>query len=340
MTSTDVDHVEDLRDVDAETSQPLGSPVPDSGCGAGTDASRVILPTTPYSGMSARGVRICRSITRTYAKTFYFASFCLPRWSRIHAYNVYAFCRWTDNQIDDASSTDEAIRRLTVARRVLNAVYSNTSLPAGLDAFRATVAERRIPRDLFEDLLEGMRMDLIVSRYPNFADLERYCYCVAGVVGLMMTHIFGYTDESCFPKAIALGDAMQLTNILRDIAEDLERGRIYLPQDELNQFGVDEKQLRAGQVNDRFVALMQFQIERARQRYQSSLAGIPKLQGPASRLTVRVMGRLYTDILSVIERQNYDIFTLRAHVPTLEKLGTLVRCQLGHWSLETRSHLG
>jgi phytoene synthase len=172
-----------------------------------------------------------------------------------------------------------------------------------------------------------MEMDLDVTRYASFAELDRYCYRVAGVVGLMMTHVFGYRSESCLPNALALGTAMQLTNILRDVAEDLRMGRIYLPQDELARFGVDEAQLIEGRVDSNFRSLMRFQIDRARRYYAEAEAGIPWLLGDSSRLTVRVMGRLYGGILGAIERQELDVFRQRARVSTPRKLATLAVCQ-------------
>jgi phytoene synthase len=251
----------------------------------------------------------------------------LPRQTRTHAYAIYGFCRWADNGVDDARDRDEAVARLGKARDALDLAYSNRNAPPGLLAFRRTVQSRSIPQDLFEALLDGMEMDLDVTRYASFAELDRYCYRVAGVVGLMMTHVFGYRSDCCLPNALALGTAMQLTNILRDVAEDLRMGRIYLPQDELARFGVDEAQLVEGRVDDHFRALMRFQIDRARRYYAESEAGIPYLVGASSRLTVRVMGRLYGGILGAIERQGLDVFQARARVTTPRKLATLAACQ-------------
>jgi phytoene synthase len=277
--------------------------------------------------LESRGARVCRRITREYARTFYFASACLPRATREHAYAIYGFCRWADNGVDDAVDRDEAADRLAIARRALDLAYSDADAPAGLLAFRRTVRLRAIPRDLFEALLDGMEMDLDITRYATFEELDRYCYRVAGVVGLMMTHVFGYRSACCLPNALALGTAMQLTNILRDVAEDLRMGRVYLPQDELMRFGIDEAQLRAGRVDDRFRDFMRFQIDRARRYYAEAEAGIPWLVGDSSRLTVRVMGRLYGGILDAIERQGLDIFQARARVSTARKLATLASCQ-------------
>lgn len=276
---------------------------------------------------TAAGDRICRRITRHHAKTFYFASHCLPRETRRHAYAVYGFCRWADNAVDEAADLGDATRRLDRARHVLDLTYSDRDAPPGVVAFRRTAVERQIPRDLFDDLLDGMAMDLTVARYEDFAALDRYCYRVAGVVGLMMTHVFGYRHDRCLPRAVALGRAMQLTNILRDVKEDLERGRVYLPQDELSRFGVDERQLAEGRVDDRFRALMRFQIERARAAYDEARLGVADLVGATSRLTVRVMATLYGGILDEVERLDYDVYSRRAFVSTGRKLRLLAACQ-------------
>lgn len=276
----------------------------------------------------ARGARACRRITRHHARTFYFASACLPRPTRAHAYAVYGFCRWADNGVDDAKDRAEAAVRLGHAREMLDLAYSQGEAPPGLMAFRRTVRLRSIPRDLFDALLDGMEMDLDVTRYADFAALDRYCYRVAGVVGLMMTHIFGYRSDRCLPNALALGTAMQLTNILRDVAEDLAMGRVYLPQDELARFGLTEADLLAGTVDGRFRDFIRFQIDRARAYYTEAEAGIPWLIGDSSRLTVRVMGRVYAGILGAIERQGLDVFRCRARVSTPRKLATLAACQV------------
>lgn len=273
------------------------------------------------------GDRICRRITQYYAKTFFFASHCLPRETRRHAYAVYGFCRWADNAVDEASDVEDARRRLDHVRETLVLAYSEGSAPPGVLAFRRTVVERAIPQRLFDDLLDGMAMDLTIARYPDFEALDQYCYRVAGVVGLMMTHVFGYREISCLPQALALGRGMQLTNILRDVREDLDRGRVYLPQDELSHFGVSEDQLAEGRVDDAFRALMRFQIDRSRQAYAESEQGVPSLIGATSRLTVRVMGRLYGGILDEIERLDYDVFRTRARVSTPRKLRLLAGCQ-------------
>ncbi|MDB5349906.1 MAG: Phytoene synthase [Planctomycetota bacterium] len=280
---------------------------------------------------TAGGVRICRRITRHHAKTFYFASQCLPHQVRAHAYAVYGFCRWADDGVDCASDAAEAERRLQFAREALDTAYGHGAAAPGLLAFRKTVRERGIPRNLFDALLDGMKMDLSVTRYEDFAALDLYCYRVAGVVGLMMTHVFGFRHDRCLPRAVALGTAMQLTNILRDVREDFERGRIYLPRDEMARFGVTERQIAEGRMDDRFRDFARFQVDRARRLYDEAEDGVRDLIGDASRLTVRVMGRMYGGILQEIERRDGDVFRSRAFVPMRRKMATLGACQLATW---------
>lgn len=300
--------------------------------GSGSAYAEGMIDESVKAGLrTCRGDRVCRRITREYARSFYFASHCLPREARRHAYAVYGFCRWADNAVDEAESAGEGARRLDLAREMLDVAYGRVPAPAGVEAFRRTVRERAIPRRLFDDLLDGMEMDLTITRYADFPALEGYCYRVAGVVGLMMTHIFGYRDERCFSQALALGNAMQLTNILRDVDEDYRRGRVYLPQDELVRFGVTEEQIAERRVDEAFRRLMRYQVARARSYYRRAEEGIPWLVGGSSRLTVRVMGRVYGGILDEIERRGHDVFGARARVPTARKVWLMLGCQGATW---------
>ena len=278
------------------------------------------------------GRRVCKRITAHYARTFYFASHCLPRVTRSHAYSVYAFCRWADNAVDDAESLDDAKHRLNLARSALDSAYSTEPVAEGLTAFRWTVQQCKSPRYLFEELLEGMAMDLVKSRYQDWPELDLYCYRVAGVVGLMMTHVFGFDDPSCFDQAKSLGVAMQLTNILRDIGEDFDRGRIYLPADEMLLFGMTEEQIASKTRDHHSDAFLKFQIQRARQHYELAEGGICHVLGSTHRMTIRVMGHLYGLILNEIEKLGYDIFKTRARVSRNRKLMGLAGCQCRTWA--------
>ena len=266
----------------------------------------------------------CRKTTRENAKAFYFASFALPREKRLAAYSVYTFCRRADNLVDDGGVSPDAgrIRQgIESMRAELHRVYAGLPGAAGdIPAFRHTVLEYGIPEQYFLDLLRGVEMDLHRTRYETFEELREYCYCVASVVGLIMTKILGAADDAALGAAADLGTAMQLTNILRDVGEDLRLGRIYLPLEDLGRFRFTEADLARGVVNGNFVDLMRFEAERAIEYYRRSEAGIPLLRDRRARRTVRIMGRSYRRILDKIEQNRYDVFTRRAYVPLAEKL--------------------
>jgi phytoene synthase len=165
-----------------------------------------------------------------------------------------------------------------------------------------------------------MEMDLTPRRYASFAELDLYCYRVAGTVGLLLAPVLGAAQPAAAEPAVEMGKAMQLTNILRDVREDLRSGRLYLPQDELRAFGVKEEELERGWITPQFCALMRAQVWRARTLYARAAAGVPFLRGPANRMLVRLMGTLYGEILRDIERRGYDVFSARARVPGTRKL--------------------
>ena len=167
--------------------------------------------------------------------------------------------------------------------------------------------------------MEGVKMDLVKDRYANFDEVYDYSYKVASVVGLMTSEVFGYSDESAIPHAIDLGIAMQLTNILRDVGEDLERNRIYLPQDELAAFGLTEQNIFDKQITPQFVDFMKFQIDRARSYYESADKGISMLNKD-SQLPVYLARYNYSRILDKIEENDYNVFDQRAYLNSTEKL--------------------
>lgn len=268
-----------------------------------------------------------RAICRRHARTFYFASIFLPGPKRAAAYAVYAFCRLLDDSVD--STPVGAEQRVHEFEQTLDRIYRDR-LPDGGDeaslalrAFHQTVKRYVIPQQYFLDLAAGCRMDLTVARYDTWPDLERYCYHVAGVVGLIMSCVFGPIDEPTRRKAVAMGNAMQLTNILRDVKEDLGRGRIYLPREDLDRFGVSEGALAAGVVDGRFRDLMKFQIDRARALYRDGAAGLCRLADDGSRTTASAMAVIYAGILGAIERQGYDVFARRAHLTLLQKVARI-----------------
>ncbi len=286
------------------------------------------------------GYARARAVTRRHAKSFYFSSVALFGARRKGAFALYAFCRRLDDLVDGDNTGDgvalppsaqprELKARLDLARASVSALYGREATgvsrelpwhPAEFAAFQDTVRRYGIPETPFQELLNGMEMDLTKARYASFDELRLYCYRVAGVVGLMMTPVLGYRDERCLPFAAELGVAMQLTNILRDVKEDLSRGRVYLPADELAAFGLDEAALARGQVTDAWVRFMRFQVERARAIYARAQQGVPDLEGFGSQRLVRLMSALYGGILGDLEARGYDVFSGRAHVPFGRKL--------------------
>jgi 15-cis-phytoene synthase len=231
---------------------------------------------------------------------------------------VYWYCRYTDDMVDEAASLETGRVELEAWARLVEAGLrgDSTDHPV-LRVFLHTAVRYGIPAEYPLELIEGMRMDLNCTRYRNFAELQQFCYRVASVVGLMMSHVIGFRDNA-LDYAIDLGIAMQLTNILRDIGEDLDRGRIYLPAEELERFRYREEDLRARRRNEAFRELMAFQIERARHYYEQSYPGIPLLK-PEGRFAVKVAADVYRGILAQIEKAGYDVFSQRAVVPAREK---------------------
>ncbi len=294
------------------------------------------------------GYARAKALTLTHAKSFSFASMVLFGERRRAAFALYAFCRRLDDLVDGDNTGDgrvsapdatpaELSQRLQVARASVAALYSSSASSPALDvgfhpaefaAFQDTVRRYQIPEVPFQELINGMEMDLTKSRYSNFEELRLYCYRVAGVVGLMMSPVLGYRDARCLPYAADLGIAMQLTNILRDVKEDLSRGRVYLPADELESHGVSEAQLARGEVNDAWRTFAAFQLGRAREFYARAQLGIPDLQGLGSQRVVRLMSVIYGHIGEVIEARGYDVFSARARVSLAGKLKLAARVML------------
>ena len=275
----------------------------------------------------------CRRETAEWAKTFYLGTLLMPPAKRRAIWAIYVWCRRTDELMDSPEAqtrpTAELAERLDAWEQRTRELFAGT-VRDGLDRAMVDTIER-YPQPLqpYLDMIEGMRMDLTTTRYANFEQLELYCYRVAGTVGLMTQEVMGvdraYTSApwSDVPDtseaAVALGIANQLTNILRDVGEDRGRGRIYLPLDELARFGVSEDQLMAGVVDDNWRALMAFQLQRAREWFARSEAGVRWL-APDARWPVWASLRLYRGILDVIEQHGYDVFNRRAYVPTAGKM--------------------
>lgn len=270
----------------------------------------------------------CREITRKHAKTFYMATRFLPNHKQRSIFAIYGLCRYLDDLVDEAEdlilkkkiSELDVVEKLDAFKNKLVDTYRGAEQDDPiLIAFSDTLELYKIPFDLPLQLMDGVKTDLIKNRYQNFNELYDYSYKVASVVGLMTSEVFGYSNPKAVEHAVDLGIAMQLTNILRDVGEDLERDRIYLPRDELDEFGVSERDLFNHILNDRFIEFMKFQIKRANEYYKSSDKGIAMLSRD-SRLPVCLARENYSRILSKIEENNFNVYQHRAYLNSTEKL--------------------
>lgn len=264
----------------------------------------------------------CREITREIARTFYYGSLFLPAEKRRAAWALYAFCRIADDIADEHGVYLDPQADLARWRASLLATYAGQPCGPVMRAWADTLARYPIPLQPALDLLEGVEMDIVGATFRTFDELRRYCYCVAGAVGLLMAPVLGYHDSSALDAAVDLGIAMQLTNILRDLGEDAARGRLYLPTEELAAFGYTRAELERGAITPAFIELMRFQIERAEDYYQRGLRGVRLLDADA-RLAITLSGLLYRAILQRIHMRRYDVFSRRIHISTAGKVAAI-----------------
>ncbi len=274
--------------------------------------------------------KYCENVTRKHAKSFHFAAKFLPKPKQKAVYPIYAFCRHVDDAVDDAeiSNEEKVVEAIEKWKVILDEIYQNVETKDQkpktenqklvLTAWQDLLKTHKISQSLPLELMQGVLMDTHTKRYETFDELYVYCYRVASTVGLMSSEILGYSDKIALCYAEALGIAMQLTNILRDLKEDAALGRVYLPQEDLRSFGVSEEQIFANEINDNFIEMMRFQIGRARDYYQTGELGIGLLEKD-SRFTVLLASRIYAQILNEIEKQNYDVFKVRAHTTSSQK---------------------
>jgi 15-cis-phytoene synthase len=277
--------------------------------------------------------RRCEYVTELFSKTFYMGTTLMRRDLRKHVWAIYTWCRRTDDLVDSPRALlnrDHLEEDLTIWHKRLDRIWEGS--PEDLFDLAMSNTVQAFPGlkiQPFRDMIAGMIMDVPgvgKDRYQNFEELYLYCYRVAGTVGLMTLPILGaakgYTEEEAAEPAIALGIAFQLTNILRDVGEDLERGRIYLPKEELDAFGITEEDLFSCEVTNKYKEFTKFQIARARDYYRKAHLGVQML-APDARIAVQASLDLYSRILSVIERNGYDNFRKRAYTTKLEKLSIL-----------------
>ncbi|MCL4300813.1 MAG: phytoene/squalene synthase family protein [Anaerolineae bacterium] len=261
----------------------------------------------------------CHSVTALHSRSFHLASALLPAPKRQAARALYAFCRVTDDLVDRSSGDVEA--NLRGWRQQVSTWHPPADDLVAV-AWADTRARYHIPQRYVEQLIEGVGRDLHQSRYDTFEDLTTYCYGVASTVGLMSMHITGFAGPEAIPYAVKLGVALQLTNILRDVGEDWQAGRVYLPQEDLAAFNLSEADLAAGRIDERWRAFMRFQIARTRRLYAEAQPGIALLN-PDGRFAIAAAAGLYSAILDDIEAHDFDVFGRRAHVSGWGKLRRL-----------------
>ncbi len=278
------------------------------------------------------GYEECRQITKRYGTSFYFATQFFPKSTRDGIYAIYAFARIPDEIVDDPDNRDreQAIAKLADWRsKWLHAMSEGRSDDVVMNAIVHAFRKYDIPIEDGEAFLRSMFMDEEKIEYANYRELEDYMYGSAGVIGLMVTRVVGYSSAAAFPYAIKLGYAFQLTNFLRDIREDYdELGRVYMPQDELERFGLSNDCIERHNCDERFLKFMKFQIARNKAVYREALPGIRMLNW-RGRLAVRISYVLYKAILNEIERANYDVFSGRVRTTYQQKLTLSVKALAG-----------
>jgi phytoene synthase len=273
--------------------------------------------------------RFCRGVARRRAKNFYYSFLLLERPQRDAMCAIYAFMRQCDDLSDDPAAEKSklpeavALWRLELSRALRGDMGSNPIWPA----FSDTVRRYSIPHRFFHEMIDGISSDLEPRRVETYQELYRYCYQVASVVGMTVIHIFGFDSVKALLLAEKCGVAFQLTNILRDVREDALLGRVYLPREDLERFGVPVEQLRSGVEDERFRDLMRFESRRAHEFYEES-AQLMSLIHSKSRRSLWALREIYGGLLTRIEESNYSVLTRRINVPRSAKIMLLLRAFL------------
>lgn len=269
------------------------------------------------------------AITRSSNTSFYYSFSLLPRQKREAIHTVYAFCRTTDDIVDEERDEQKKVVLLGRWRTELGKALKGKSEFPLLNQLSVTADRFHIPVEHFYELIRGMEMDLAKTRYQTFDELKEYCYLVASSVGLMCRKIFGYRNESTRDYAINLGIALQLTNILRDIKDDARRGRIYIPREDMSRFGYTEEDLLNNRYTPQFVELMRFECRRASEYFDIARAA---LQDEDKRFffTARIMWSIYAHTLNRIVSSDYNVFERRISISKFLKLLITFRYWLSH----------
>lgn len=266
--------------------------------------------------------------TTSTATSFYYSFVFLPREKRRAIEAVYAFARRGDDIVDSGLEPGRAAAEMTRYREALAACYAGCGATPELRALAESIARFDLPRQPFEDLILGLEMDLRPARYDTFDDLALYCYRVASTIGLIAVEIFGYRNPRTRDYAVNLGMALQLVNILRDLESDARRGRLYLPREDLERFGVRPAELLAGAYNDPVIELMQFECDRARHYFHLARQMLPP-EDRRAMVAAEIMAAIYWRLLRLIQERRYNVFGKRVRLARPQKFWTALSVYLG-----------
>ena len=261
----------------------------------------------------------CKQKAASSGSSFYYSFLFLPPEKKCAIISLYAFCREVDDIVDENLNADIALDKLNGWRDEIDRLFhANPQTQVG-KALAQTVERFNLAAEYFHEIIDGMEMDLNKQTYRNFSELSLYCYRVASVVGLLAAEIFGYTDRNTLKYANDLGMAFQLTNILRDVKEDAERGRIYLPLDEMDEYGITGDMLSGNHTTPSMQNLFRLQAERARSYYDSALQHLPETDRYSQRSGI-MMAAIYRKLLDKIETGGYRVLEKRVRLPAWQKL--------------------
>lgn len=261
----------------------------------------------------------CQDKAAKSGSSFYYSFLSLPDEKRDAIIAVYAFCREVDDIVDSKAELHIKQAKLNWWQEEINNLFSGKPQHPITQALKPVINQFNLPAEYFQEVLDGMQMDLQQQRYASFKELRLYCYRVASVVGLLSAEIFGYQDRQTLKYANDLGLAFQLTNIIRDVYDDLLNGRIYIPQDELEKFGVTEQDLREQRHTEAFKQLMAYQVKRAKSYYDKAFAALPDSDRFSQRTGI-IMAEIYHTLLDEIVEENCEVLTKRISLPALRKL--------------------
>lgn len=269
--------------------------------------------------MVSRMLGAQRKLARATASNFYYSFLLLPRAERRAIKDVYAFCRLLDDVVDEDQTGRNPYAELEYWRGEVEAIYQDSPSSEFGEQLLTSVEEFDLPKQSFLDLIDGMEMDLKWHSYQTFADLREYCYRAASAVGLICIEIFGYESARTREYAVNLGLALQLTNILRDLKEDIARGRIYIPVEDLERFGYSERELRENLYNAPFIELMKYEHSRASSYFEKAASSLPDQDRP-SMFAAEIMGSIYKELLDQMPAVQFDVFHNRLTVSKSRRL--------------------